>query len=318
MIDRYELWHSTAALLLILLLRHDPRSARFLGRRGIALLLTGALLPLLDYTPALLLAQDSIAFLSRPRWMHSLLYGALWTAGGSLLVSFTAGPRWAMRVTPLVAAGFGLHLLLDWAAGSRVWLGFPGGAEFTAWQPFAKGHGLLIALLVAGHAAAEALPRHRRWVRRIVPAVLAVYLIGGTVQYLAVQYRARGQAQGHGTPAVEPANAWRTRWLAISDTGSGYRVSELSAFGARLAPSISVAAWNDQPRLLSLLADPAVRRFYFQVFRHPVARIEESPARLSLILQEAGDQVRSEPGRTFTYETTPDGEETVYRVARFD
>ncbi|MCH8883099.1 MAG: hypothetical protein IIA41_06320 [SAR324 cluster bacterium] len=77
-------------------MRHDPRSARFLGRRGIALLLTGALLPLLDYTPALLLAQDSIAFLSRPRWMHSLLYGALWTAGGSLLVSFTAGPRWAL------------------------------------------------------------------------------------------------------------------------------------------------------------------------------------------------------------------------------
>ena len=104
----------------------------------------------------------------------------------------------------------------------------------------------------------------------------------------------------------------------ISDTESGYRVTELRAFGARLAPSTGVEAWNDQPRLLSLLADPAVRRFYFQVFRHPVARIEESPARLSLILQEAGDQVRSEPGRTFTYETTPDGEETVYRVARFD
>lgn len=318
MFDLSEFWHAGAAVLLVLWARREPAwQARF-GKREASLAIAGALLPLLDDLMAALFAPDWIEFLTRTRWMHSVPMGALSITAASLLAAFATGFRRAASALLWIAAGWSGHLALDLLTPSGIELGVPEDPAPFDWPAFAAGHGALILLLAVALVAIHVKPAWFRWTRLAAWSLLGAYLAGGVVQFAVVYGRAAALAQaGHGFDVV-PDSIWRTRWRVVLTGGSQHEVGELSFWGGTLTEPSPLPRGNDEARLLTLLADPVVRRFYFRVFRNPVAQVDETPAQVSLTLREASDLDAGKPGAAFMFETGLDGRERVYHVERFN
>lgn len=318
MLDLYEFWHSAAAVLALLWLRRQPVWQAQFGQRQSSLLIAGALLPLLDTFVAALLAPDSIGFLTRTRWLHGLPGGALALCGAALLMAFVTGFRRAGSSTLWLAAGWSWHLVLDALTPAGLWLGAPEDPAPVDWPAFPEGHWLLIVLFLLALAVTRARPDWERWTRLAVWPLLALYFAGGMLQYGVVSLRAARLAQPGQTVDVVPADAWRMRWRVVLSDGVEHHVGQLGAWGSVLTEPSPVPRGNDEARLLALLADPVVHRFYFRVFRNPVAQVDESPVQTTLTLREAGDLDSGQAGATFTFETDLDGRERVYRVTHFN
>jgi hypothetical protein len=318
MLDRYEFWHAAGAVLIVLLARREPRLAARLGARDWRLLIAGALLPLGDYLGAALLAPDSIEFLIRSRWLHSVLDGGLVIAAGGLLGAFLIGWRRALAGALVVALGWAFHLALDAVTEAGIWIGPAGGSARLDWPAFAAGHMPLVAALTLAWLAPRIWGGRAPFWRAGAWAITALYFGGGALQFAVVFQRAAGLARPGEAWDVTPADSWRAQWRLVLTDGGLYRVGELGPFGEPRDEPSPVPRWNDQPRLLGLLADPMVRRYYFQVFRHPVTQVDETSARITLMMREASDVDAGSPGATFTFETDLDGRDRLYRVERFD
>jgi len=316
--DAFEIWHSATAAAIVLWARREPLwRARFRPRTS-RLVIAGALLPLLDYLVAAVFAPDSIEFITRARWMHSVPLGALLLAGAVLLAAFVEGFRRALTAVFALAAGWALHLSLDTLTPAGIWLGLPERPAPFDWPAFAHGHWPLLALLLIAFATVRARPAWARGTRGAAWALIAVYFAGGIAQFGVVSVRAAALARPERAWDVVPQGVWRARWLLVITDDAEHRIGELGAWGGVIAEPSPVARGNDEARLLALLADPVVRRFYFRVFRHPVTQVDESPIQLTLTMREASDLDAGEPGATFTFETDLDGRERVYHVDRFD
>jgi hypothetical protein len=311
MLDRYEIWHAVVGLLLVILARQDPRlSARFPLRAALAAA-AGLFLPLVDYARALGASADSIEFLIRPRPLHSLATGLLLISALAIPASILWGRRRGLALCGWIAAGFLAHLLLDGLTEAGLWLGPASASERRDWPAFAEGHLTLALLLALAWGAARALPRHRGRVLAWAWALGGTYLAVGLAQYAVISARADPGED------VLPANPWRTRWIAVRTEEQDVTARALGMLGTPLGDPVEAPRWNDEARLLEMVADPVARRFYFQVFRNPVVRVDSRGQELTLALREAAWLDAEEPGPRFTLVWASDGRERVYHVEGF-
>lgn len=312
------LLHSAASILLLCVVFHHPRVAQFCGRWGLALMLTGSMIPLLDFAIFYFRADDRIDFLTQAPIFYGLFYGLILIGAVSVLTVFLFDARTARFAGVLLATGFLLHLLLALLTPQ----GAPLLAPFTAWRPrlpfFPGGHPLLVALLVLLLALLEGFPRFAKHIFRAGVTLLLLYFLAGAGQYGYISVQARTLAADGESVYVEPSNAWLTRWLVTVADDELYQVRQHGVDLVDFVPPDILPRWNNQGLTIRLLADRTVNRFYYQVFRHPVVRTEANGSRYTLIMQELKDQFPLVPGKTLYYETDAEGGNRFYQLQRFD
>jgi len=316
MLDRYEFWHTAASLLMLPLLFSAERMRRAADPWGGYWLAAGILLPLLDYLAPLATASDAIGVLTRVPVLHSLSMGALVLAGLSLVAGMVAGPSRALRLTAWAAGGFLLHLGLDGLTEAGFW---PGPAfQSPKWSlpAFARGHVLLVAVLASSLVLARTVPFRRNLVIRTGAFLAGLYLVGGLSQY-AVAFTQAARAADAEQRDLIPFGHFRAGWLLVSESGETLQVSDIGPWGAARQTSGSMTRWNDEERFLEMISDPVVRRFYYEVFRHPVVRVEARASDAILVLREAADLHSGERGKLFTLSWAADGRERTYQVEGF-
>jgi hypothetical protein len=304
------------ALLGIAAAWNTPWLRRTAGVEGLLLLALGALLPLLDPLRFALIAEDQIAYLTQDPVFTGPLAGlaaaGLAAAGGTAL---GIPLRRCLRWWGWAAAGVLLPILLASLTPSGApWLA-PFLAHRFAWPILPKGCMVLLALLALGLAGWELWPRRRTGLLRgmgIAATLLALAGIAGQA----------GLGSALPVPAgalreIEPDPFWPGRWLDVVVESDRYTAVTRGLGSEGDVPS-AVPRWNDQTRLLQLLEDPVLRRFYFEVFRHPVVAVEATDFQIRLSMRELGDALVGEPGPTLVYETDAHGRHRQYRVERLD
>jgi hypothetical protein len=317
MLDRYEPWHAAAGVMLVLLARLHPRVQALLGARGAAWVIAGGLLPLLDYVVPLVTAADSIEFLMRQRVLHSLSTGLLVLLGAALVAAYTISLRHGLRIAALTASGFLLHLALEAVTEAGIWFGPVAVSSRWDWPAFAEGHLPLVGLLALALAGARAFPARRRWVLGGAWALVLLYGAGGLTQYAIVSGRAKALPGATGDTEVLPGDSWRMSWLAVTRGEQEVHVTALGPWGKAIERPEDVPLWNDQVRLLEMIADPVVGHFYFEVFRHPVVTVEPGAREAMLTMREAAGAVRDGAGPVFTLNWASGGRERTYQVQGF-
>ena len=312
------LLHTAVAVLLLCLAFHHPTLAQRMGQWGFGLMLAGSLIPLLDYVIFYFRAHDRIDFLTQLPVFYGLFNGLILIGAISLLTVFLADARAARGVAAALSAGYLLHLSLALLTPE----GAPLLAPFTAWRPrlpfFTGGHPLLLALLVLLLVLLEGFRRYSQYTLRAAAGLLVLYFLAGAGQFGYIAVQARSLAAPGSSVYVEPGNAWLTRWLVTVADDEVYQVRrhgvDLVEFGQ---PEI-LPRWNDESLMIRLLADRTVNHFYYQVFRHPVVRMEANDSKYTLIMQELLDQFPLVPGRTLYYESDSEGRNRFYQLQRFD
>jgi hypothetical protein len=312
------LLNATVSLLLIGLLSHRPGLRRRLGRGGLALLAAGCLIPLGGALFAYLVSEDRIEFLSRLPLFFAPVQGLLLIVFVSGVAAFAVGGRNAGRIGLALGAGYLLTLALLALTPAGVPLLEPLSPQRFALAILPAGHPPLLVLLIAGLIALEAPPRGRGWVWWATTGLALLYLGFGAASAVAVRIQAGRSLPAGGALQVLPTGGWLTGWVAVRVGAEAYELERYGAGGQRLAPSVRLRRWNDQATLVKLLNDPVVRRFYFQVFHHPVAEIETSGAQMTLLLRELEDTNPPVPGRTFYLESDLRGGNRFYQLQRFD
>ena len=305
-----------AALLCIAAAWQIPWLQRSAGSAGLALLAVGALLPLLDPIRFALISEDQIAYFTQEPVFAGPLPGfgaaALAAAGGATL---GVPARRCLRLAAWAAAG----VLLPVALASLTPSGAPWLAPFFAhryaWPILPQGCIPLLAALAAGLAFAELWPRRRAWVLGGAGVLALLEALGGVAGQLGLG--AALPVPAGALRQIEPDTLWPGRWLDVVVEGDGYTAAARGWGSAGAAPR-AVPRWNDQVRLLRLLEDPVLRRFYFEVFRHPVVEVEEADFQIRLSMRELADALVGAPGPTLRYETDAHGRHRQYRVERFD
>jgi hypothetical protein len=305
------LLNAALALLGIALAWRFPSVAHRTRRSGLLCLSVGALIPLLDPLRFAFTSEDQIAFLSRDPVFAGPLPGAgavLLAAGAAVVLGAPAGR--CLRWGGWTAAG----LLLTCAIGGLT----PGG---TPWLAPWSAHRFALAVLPQGHlwallagglalAASELWPRHQKTCAATGGFLLLTLLLLG----LAGPVETRRQSTGLGTIRdSEPDALWPGRWLEIEVDADTY-TAVARGWGSAGDTPLRVARWNEATTLLPLMEDPVVRRIYFEIFRHPVARTEWSDSQLVLTVRELSDAVVDAPGRTFVLVTDAHGRHRRYTV----
>jgi hypothetical protein len=318
--------NAAAALLCVGALWHVPWIRRHAGAGGLALGMVGALLPLLDPLRFAIVSEDQIAYLTQDPVFAGPLPGlaAIALASGAALVLGMRRRR-CLRLAAWAAAGVLVPMVLNALTPEGTpWLA-PFDAERTAWPVLPAGHGWLIAALGAGLAAAELWPRggkrlggkHVRgsWALVAAGGVVAVQLAIGIVGQVSL--RSRGTTTADTLHGLELDPFWPGRWLDIVADGDTYTAVTRGLGSAGDTPEV-LPRWNDQGTLLRLLEDPVLRRFYYDVFRHPVATVSVSDSQIRLTMRELADTLVGAQGPTLLYETDAHGRLRRYQVERLD
>lgn len=311
------LLHATVAVLLLCLGCHHSGWARRLGRPAFSLMICGALLPLLDLLLFYLRASDRVALFSEPPFFSALFYGLLSLAGLAALTAFLAGLAVAARVFLLLLAGYLLNQVLALFTPAGAALLAPFNPVRQSLPLFYSGHALLLGVLVLALILLEALPRHRRAAGWTAVGLLLAYVLAGVGQYTYMVHAARHLGSEAAEISVEPASPWLTRWLVTVVEGNTYQVRRHGLDEGHFEEPEILERWNDEVMMAHLLGDPTVSLFFRRVFRHPVARLESTDLRVTLIMREAGDFAPPVPGRTFLYEADHEGRNRFYQVQRF-
>lgn len=310
------LLNAAAALLLIALGWHMSGLARRLGRAGFSFLALGALVPLLDPLHFALTADDQIAFLTQnPLFAGPApgVMGVLLAAAASLLLGAPLHrcARWAGCALAGLFGGVGLQALTP---GGAPWLA-PWSAHRFVWPVLPQDHLALIAVAGLALALLEVRPRLRTWVLAGAgTCLLALALIGVTGQlFLGMSSPLPAGAQRY----LEPDPVWPGRWLEIAVDSGAYTAVTRGLGSAGDSPNLT-PRWNDELQLLSLLEDPAVRRMYYEVFRHPVARVEVTGSQIELSVRELADALVDGRGATLLLQTDLHGRHRHYKVERLN
>lgn len=317
MTEREILLTAATALLLIALLRHYPPLFRWLGRRGLALLVAGSLIPVLGAVLGYATAADRIAFLARTPLFGGVFHGVVLIGALAGLAGFFIPVRQVAGLALGLAGGFALYLLLVVLTPPGAPLLAPFSPRLMSLPVLPTGHPPLLVVLIAGNAALELFTRAQRWLRIAVPAAAGLYLLVGAVMLAVLSLRAAPLASSEANVHVYPANAWLTRWLVVVEGPQSYGIHRQGLGQGPFGEPRRVERWNDQPMLIRLLSDPVVRRFYYGVFRHPVVNIERAGGQVTLIMQEGEDLSPPVPGRTFYLETDLQGTSRFYQLQRF-
>lgn len=312
------LLQAAAVVLLLCLAYHHPGLSGRLGRGGFAVLIAGALVPVLDLVWFYLRASDRIEFLTQPPMVAGLCYGTLLIGAVAALAGFLIGPERAGRTFVLLMGGFLLYQALELLTPAGAPLFSPFLPRRVALPLFPVGHPLLVGALLVMLVAHEALPRFRRSVGWVSAALLGLYVVAGGGQYAHLTLKAAELAPPGTELSVEPDDPWLHRWLITVTERGSYQMRRQGIEVPQFGPPEELQRWNDEALLIRLLSDPTVERFFQQVFRHPVVRVEATDLRVTLIMQEAEDQAPPVPGPTFYYEVDHEGHNRFYQVQRFD
>jgi hypothetical protein len=320
---------STAALLLIAATWHVPRLARAMQRPGFACCASGALLPLLDPFRFSFTSEDQIAFLTQDPVFAGPLPGlaAVGLAAGAAVLLGVSSRR-CVRWSGWTAAG----LVLAVALAGLTPAGAPWLAPFSAHRyslPILPqglfwlilGTVLALALLEFGRKYAKRSPARwvqSRWVLGSLGAWIVLLAAPGALAYADLMFISGGDgAAGAPSYDVEPDPVWPGRWLEITVTGNDY-LAQRRGLGGPDEGLDQVLRWNDQVALLRFLDDPAIRRMYFEVFRHPVARTESSGSKIRLTVRELADARLGASGPALRIETDIQGRQRLYQVDRLN
>ncbi len=180
------------------------------------------------------------------------------------------------------------------------------------------GHPPLLVLLAVALLVLWLVPRTRSRLPSVAVVLSGVYLLAGAVQYGVVRYQAQALRQPRAALHVYPDNAWLTRWQVVLESPERYTLWRHRVHEPSFGEPRSLPRWNDQALTLKLLGDTVVRRYYFNVFRHPVVRVDVSGQQLTLLMHELEDQLPLVPGRTFYLESDLTGRNRFYQLQRFN
>ena len=310
------LLNATAALLLIALGRQAPGLRPRMGRSGLGFLALGTLLPLLDPLRFSFGSDDQIEFLTQNPVFSGPLPGlalVLLAAGAALLLGAPAGRcvRWAGWTCGGLLLETGLTSLTP---GGTAWLA-PFSAHRYAAPLLPHGHLWLIVVAAVTLALVELWPRRRGRLLAGAGALLLSHALVGAIGLFGL---ANGLPPGAGASRDSvPDPIWPGRWLDIAVDGEAYTAVTRGLGSGGDVPS-RMPRWNDQQLLLRVLEDPVVRRLYFEVFRHPVARIASSGSQIRLTVRELADALVDAPGPALLLETDAHGRHRRYQVERLD
>ncbi len=318
MTESLALLHAATALLLLALLLHILGGVTPRRRAALLQMSAGALVPLLDYALFYFMVADRIELLSRRPVFHGLYAGSLLIGGLGMVAALVAGTATGRRLLVYMGAGFLLHLGCAVLTPTGVALLAPFSSRIVSLPLFPEGHPLLIGGLVVFLFALETLPRARRWWLRMAVGFVALYALAGAGQYLVFRYRVQELKPPGGAVSVAPAHPWLVQWQVAITDGAEYRVGRLRLDRPEVPELEVVPRWNNQPMLLTMLADPIVAQFYFAVFRNPVVRLEALGSQIALTMQELRDQVPLVPGARFYIEADLNSRDRYYQLQRLD
>lgn len=318
MLERDLLLDATAAILLAVLISRVPAVGRRMGRPGLATVVAGALLPLLDPAIAYLRTDDRIGLLSQPPLIQGPIVAVVLIGLLALLVLALGYRREAAGLAVGMTLGFAGHALMALLTEVGWPLLAPFSDERFALPVLPSGHPLLIVVLFVGAVAMLVFPRRDRWILAGTALLAGLYLLAGAVEFTALTLRTRGLASPGAVVSVYPDDPWLARWLVVVEAPDRYELRRMTAFGASPGEPKTMARWNDQPLFLKLLGDPVVNRFYFLVFHYPVVRLDISGSQITLLMQELEDQSPLVPGPTFYLESDLTGRNRFYQLQRFN
>lgn len=308
------LLNAAAALVLIALGWHVPWMARRIGRAGFSFMALGTLVPLLDPLRFALTSEDQIAFLTQDPVFAGPLPGAagvVLVSAGSVLLGAPRDRylRWGGCTLAGLVFSVGLQGLTPEGAP---WLA-PWSAHRFSWPALSQDHVALIAVAGLALALLEAWPRLRTWVLAGTGTLLLALALTGVAGQLRLGMA--GPSLAGAQRYLEPDPLWPGRWLDIAVDHADYTALTRGLGSAGDSPD-RTPRWNDELLLVSLLEDPVVRRIYFEVFRHPVARIEVTGSQIELSVRELADALVDGRGATLMLQTDFLGRHRHYKVER--
>lgn len=297
---------------------HHPEVSRWLGPRGLYLILLGGAFPLVESLGVSLFSGDRIAFLVYVPLFHGIFFGVLVLAFISTLVGAWTGWLVGLRSFFVMGLGYLLMLLLALMTPSGVHLATPF-SEFRYSLPFFPvGHPLLIALLVLILLALEGFRAWRRGFFGLGVALVLFYFLAGPLQYGLIRFQAGAEAGPNGIISVSPVGGFFSKWLVVLEEGGSYRFRRARIDLMAATPWVSVPRWNNEALTARMLGNPVINRFYFHIFSQPVLQVDQTGSQITLIMKELENQRPEVPGRRFYFETDINGRNRLYEVNRFN
>ncbi len=239
-------------------------------------LVGGAITPLLLAGVAYVLSPDLVQFMGVLPGSASLVSSLLLFASLGVLGGFTLGKGVLVGLGML--AGWGLFLLLALLSAP--------GVVFThlgirlMYPAFNSGHPWLLAVLAMLMLLLFITNKLHLW-HKLAIAFTVVYLLGGVSFYAYTRNKAE-LTQGQ----LFPASSWPRNWWVVESKDEEWNIKRLRV-GKAPQPIASLPQWNNQPELLYLLRDPIVANFYYDVFLHPIAKIQQNENGQLLTISEA-------------------------------
>ncbi len=311
-----SLFHSAVAVLLASLIFHHPSVAARLRRPGLALIMVGSLIPLLDYVVFYFRSQESITFFIQDPIFSGLYYGLLLLAVLAALTGPLAGWRRAAPTFVFLSLGYGLHQALCVLTPLGAPLLMPFTARRLEVPIFPAGHPLLLAVLILSLVSMEAMPRFKRFFFRCGVSLVVLYGLAGGGQFTYIAFQARALAPEEGRVFIEPADFWLTKWLVIAAGEESYRLRQHHVGLRKFADPLVIPNWNNGALMIQALGNPVVNRYYTRVFRHPVVQLDSSGSQFTLTMRELKHLGPVLPGRRFYFAMDLDGAGRLYKWRR--
>ncbi|HEU5181400.1 MAG TPA: metal-dependent hydrolase [Candidatus Polarisedimenticolia bacterium] len=285
---------------------------RRLGPRAVPILAVAANLPDLD--AVVMLSGDPRAVLLRRTFGHSLLLLPFWILLGVPLLRRLAPKLGFREVLALVAAGVGLHLLLDLVNSFGVVLLWP----LSDWRPELASV-FILDFILTGLLALPlliCLPRSRRekleGAARASLALVAVYLLFCSLSRgLAGSILAREAASIHPPPEfsyVFPEPLGPHRWRGVLRQGNTYRLYLIHSLSGRIEPRRELTTQLGDLQVEAARASPPGRRVE-SFFKAPVWEVEArgNPSDIQVSDLRFGSLLLDrEPVFVFDFEVYPD------------
>ncbi|MDH4120381.1 MAG: metal-dependent hydrolase [Deltaproteobacteria bacterium] len=282
----HDLLTAAIGLMMVVLLRSHLNWAARLGPRPFLWLALGVILPLADYPLGLALTGNQADMILGPLPFHSLFYSAGILGMGGLVVFLWNESRFPWPQVITTAAGLLGHQLLMLTTPQ----GLPWLAPFST-QPISlplhpDGHPALALLLGLILVLLEGFPHAWENLLRGAAALTALYLLAGLGGYSLAWAHTRDWYPPQTQIDLEPATPLLTRWRVTATLEQTYS-SGFYTLGNPQAPAPEERErWNNAPLLNTLLGNRVVSGFYYRVFKHPLARVETTEGKLTLMMEE--------------------------------